>query len=46
MQVKQVTHLAVLQIVVRLDSRAGVKRKVWAASLLGIGLNFVSPSEK
>ena len=46
MQVKQVTHFAVLQIVVRLDSRDGVKRKVWAARFSGIGLNSVSPSEK
>jgi hypothetical protein len=37
MQVKQVTHFAVLQIVVRLDSRDGVKRKVWAARFSGIG---------
>ncbi|KAJ6959070.1 hypothetical protein NC653_037383 [Populus alba x Populus x berolinensis] len=46
MQVKQVTHFAALQMVVRLDSRDGVKRKVWAARLSGIGLNSVSPSEK
>ena len=38
MQVKQVTHFAVLQMVVRLDSRDGVKRKVWAVRLSGIGL--------